>query len=97
METWRRVMGSIDDLHRFIFKETGKVPSRRNPSLGPVPRAAADKPHPSKDPLSAYRISQDAKTEAERTGRTKRMVDLVAEKIGRKPSRPGDSSGEIPL
>lgn len=96
METWRRVMGSINELQKFIFKETGRRPMR-NPSLGPVPRVAADKPHPSKDPLTAYRISQDAKTEAERTGRTKRMVDLVAEKIGRKPSRPGDSSGEIPL
>ena len=87
-------MGNLQELFIFLHKDT---PPMRNPSLGPVPREEADKPQPSNDPLTAYRISQDAKTEAERTGRTKRMVDLVAEKIGRKPSRPGDSSGEIPL
>lgn len=99
--TWRRLMSSVSDLQNFIFKETGRVPSRRNPSLGPLPRPEEHKPHPVHDPLNAYKITQDAKREAEQSGRTQRMVDQVAEKLGRKRNggkiRPGDTSDEVPF
>ena len=99
MVTWRRLMSSVSDLQNFIFKETGRVPSRRNPSLGPVPRDTSP-PH-SEDPSEAYKITQDAKREAEQSGRTQRMVDQVAEKLGRKRNggkiRPGDTSDEVPF
>ena len=107
MVTWRRLMSSVSDLQNFIFKETGRVPSRRNPSLGPVPRDTSpprktgigtDDPYGAKE---AYKITQDAKREAEQSGRTQRMVDQVAEKLGRKRNggkiRPGDTSDELPF
>ena len=90
-------MDSLQRFLTFISKET--IPSRRNPDLGPVPpRPKADK---RPDPLAAYKISQQAKKKAENEQRTKRMVDIVSDKIGRTPSggkrRPGDSSSEVPI
>ena len=92
MEMWRRVMDSVNDLQRFIFKETG-IPPRRNPSLGPLPREEADKPHPSNDPLAAYKISRRATRQSEREGKAQQGETSNTEELQRKFPK----SDEIPM
>lgn len=75
-------MDNIQKLLDFIRK--GPM---RNPSLGPVSR----EPEKPKAPLPAYKIAQQAKREAEASGRQKTMVEQVQERIA--PPK----SDEVPL
>ena len=93
-------MGSIDDLHRFIFKETGKVPSRRNPSLGPVPRDTSpprttgidtDDPQGAKE---AYKIYRQAKRKAERDAKAQKVHQDVMHEVKRNVT---PTSDEVPM
>jgi hypothetical protein len=92
-------MGSIDDLHRFIFKETG-IPPRRTPSLGPVPRDTSpprktgidtDDPYGAKE---AYKIHRQAKRKAERDAKAQKVHQDVMQEVKRNVT---PTSDEVPM
>ena len=64
----------------------------RTPSTGPPHHEPAKKSPSPEDPLTAFKISQQAKREAEVEGRKKTMVEQVRAKISPQPK-----SDEIPM
>jgi len=85
-------MSSVSDLQNFIFKETGRVPSRRNPSLGPVPR---DTPPPHTEDLNeAYKIHRQAKRKAERDAKAQKVHQDVMQEVKQNVT---PTSDEVPM
>jgi hypothetical protein len=80
-------MGNTQKLLDFIRK--GPM---RSPSVGPPSHDPSKKSPPPEDPLAAFKISQQAKREAEVEGRKKTMVEQVREKIAPQPK-----SDEVPM
>ena len=79
----------VQELITFINKETR--PSRRSADLGPVPprSKAGKKP----DPMAAYKISQQAKKQAEADYRSGSMQEQVRARLPKATPR----SNEVPM